>query len=97
MPPKTVRNSPGWKTGEQLEFLLSRWEDFKHAQATKALDRFRRQTYDEWYNRWPISSSPSLAQEYGSIEAGRLMLQKDKNAVSYNVFSCIVITLTWHT
>ena len=79
MPPKTAR--PDWKTGEQFQFLLTCWDNFKSAQDTKALDRFWPKVYEDWYTRWPIPSSPSLAREYGSIEEGRIILQKEKNTV----------------
>jgi hypothetical protein len=93
MPPKTSRSGArsgtgtgsrsrsGWKTGEQLQFLRSRFKGFKHAQDTKTLDRFWSKLLDDWYNSWPIPSSPSLAREYGTVEEARLMLQKEKNAV----------------
>ena len=84
MPPKPARLD--WKTGEQLEFLLSRWETFKCAQDSGALCWFWPKVSEDWFARWLIPSSPSLVQEYGSIEEGRLMLQKDKNAVRMVVF-----------
>ena len=85
MPPKTSRGD--WKTWEQLQFLLSYWEKYKHAQDAKALDHFWPKVYEDWYLRWPVPSHPSLVQQYGSIEEGRLMLQKDKNTVRDSLYT----------
>lgn len=86
-PPKTPAPRSDWKTEEQLEFLLAYWEKFKRAQDNKALDSFWPKVYEDWYTRWPISSSASLVLKYGSIQEGRLMLQKDKNAVSNTLYT----------
>ena len=75
---------PSWKTGEQLEFLISCWRTFKHAQDIKGLDKFWPKVFEDWYIRWPIPHSPSLAQLHGSIEEGHLVLQKGKNVVCYS-------------
>lgn len=78
----TSKPSPiAWKTGEQLEFLLSREEAFKRAQDGRALEPFWQKVFEDWYHQWEIPSSPSLALTYGSITEGRIMLQKEKNAV----------------
>lgn len=79
MPPKTSR--PGWKTGEQLEFLISRWRTFKRAQDIKGLDKFWPKVFEDWYIHWPIPHSQSLVRSHGSVEEGRLVLQKEKNVV----------------
>ena len=79
MTPKPSRSD--WKTAEQLEFLVNRWEGFKRAQDGKTLDHFWARVFEDWYTFWPIPSSPSLARDYGTIEEGRLMLQKEKNNV----------------
>ena len=78
MPPKT--SDPGWKTGEQLEFLLSCWKSFKIAQNAKRLDQFWQRVFDEWYSRWPIPS-PRASHAGEPPENLRLMAQKEKNAV----------------
>lgn len=84
MSPKPA--DPGWKTGEQLEFLLRRWEDFKRTQNAKTLDKFWPRVFEDWYTNWPISSSPSLALTHGTVEEGRLKLQKAKNTVRPNFY-----------
>ena len=78
-PPKPSRLD--WKTEEQRTFLVNRWESFKRAQDAKALDRFWAKLFEDWYTFWPVPSSPSLVQKYGSIEEGHLALQKEKNSV----------------
>lgn len=83
MPSKPA--NPGWKTGEQLEFLLSQWKSFKRAQDAKTLDKFWPRVFEEWFTRWPVPSSPSLARSHNSIEEGRLALQKAKNTVRYTL------------
>ena len=92
MAPKPDRS--GWKTGDQLEFLLSHWGSFKRAQDAKGLNRFWAKIFEDWYDRWPVPSSPSLVREYGSIEATRLMLQKEKNTVRDDFYPFALITLT---
>lgn len=84
MPPKPA--NPDWKTGEQLEFLLRRWGDFKRAQNAKKLDNFWPRVFEDWYTNWPIPSSPSLALEYGTVEDGRLKLQQAKSTVRLNFY-----------
>ena len=79
MPPKVAR--PDWKTGEQLEFLVCRWDKFKRAKDAKTLDHFWSMVWEDWYSRWPVPSSPPLTQECKTIEEARLMLQKEKNTV----------------
>ena len=75
-PPPTA-----WKTGEQLEFLLSREGAFKRAQEAETLERFWQKTFEDWYHQWEIPASPSLIVRYGSISEGRLALQREKNIV----------------
>ena len=79
MPPKPA--CAGWKTGEQLEFLLYQWPVFKRAQDNKSLDRFWPRVFEDWFKRWPVRSTPTLIKEHGSPEAARLMAQKEKNTV----------------
>ena len=83
MPPKSSPKPPNssWKTGEQLEFLLSYWPAFKRAQGSKAFDRFWQKLFEEWYTRWPIVPTLASRQEHGSPEVARLMLQKEKSTV----------------
>lgn len=71
----------GWKTGEQLEFLLSHWQTFKRCQDGKKLTPFWPYVYDHWYQRWPIVPTPDAIELYGTPENARLMLQEGKNAV----------------
>ena len=85
MPPKPA--NPNWKTGEQLEFLMSRWDSFKRAQNAKTLDHFWPKVFEDWYTRWPVPSSATLIQEYGTMEEGRLALQSEKNGVRDNSYS----------
>ena len=81
-----------WKTGEQLEFLLSKWEAFKRAQYEKKLDRFWQRIFDLWYTRWPLPLSSTLPQP----EAARLMARGKKNAVcdhrSFSNFVLVILT-----
>ena len=79
MPPKSTGDN--WKTGEQLEFLVPRWQSFRDAQDAKKLANFWPKVFEDWYIKWPVPSSPSLALKYGTVEEGRLVLQKAKNAV----------------
>jgi hypothetical protein len=85
MPPKTPRAD--WKSGEQLEFLLSQEGSFRRCQDQKTLDHFWPRVFEEWYNRWPIFASSALSRRHGTPEAARVMLQKEKNAV--RVYFCL--------
>ena len=92
MPPKS---RPGWKTGEQLEFLITNWPTFRRAQDTKTLDQFWDRIFDQWHARWPPPApSAALSKTHGSSEAARLMLQKDRNTVCHISFSFILALLT---
>lgn len=91
MPPKS---RSGWKTGEQLEFLISNWLAFKRAQDNKALNQFWDRIFDQWHTRWPSVPSAALSKTHGSPEAARLMLQKDKNSVCDILFSSMFALLT---
>ena len=79
MAPKT--SDTDWKSGEQLEFLLSRESSFKSCQDNKTLGQFWLRVFDVWYTCWLIPTPTTFTQEQGSPEAARLMLQKDKNLV----------------
>ena len=92
MPPKTARS--GWKTGEQLEFLLSRFSNFKRSQDEKTLDRFWPRLFEDWYDRWPVPANPTMSKNYGSPEANRLMAQKAKKTVRRVVHLRTFILLT---
>ena len=85
MPPKPA--SEDWKTGEQLEFLVPRWKSFKDAQDTKTLANFWPKVFEDWYTKWPVPSSASLVLKYGTVEEGRLMLQKAKNVVRGSLYT----------
>jgi len=80
-PAKTPRS--GWKTGEQLEFLLSYWKGFKSAQTAKALDRFWPRVYYEWHRIWETIPSADSCKAHGNPENARLMMQKKINKVGY--------------
>ncbi|KAF9777388.1 hypothetical protein BJ322DRAFT_1025784 [Thelephora terrestris] len=84
MPPKSTS---GWKTGDQLEFLLSHWEDFKQAQDTKKLDPFWQRVFAGWYERWPIPPSPPSSHAHESPENIRLMAQKAEKTKIKNWFN----------
>ena len=79
MAPKS--SDKDWKSGEQLEFLLSQESSFKRCQDGKTLGQFWPRVFDVWYSRWPIPTPTTFTREEGSAEGARLMSQKDKNLV----------------
>lgn len=79
MPPKVAPTD--WKSGDQLEFLLSQESSFRRAQDARTLDRFWQKVFDEWYHRWPLPSCPTLTHGHNTAETARFMLQKEKNKV----------------
>ena len=83
-----------WKTGEQLEFLISNWVTFVRHQGAKKLDHFWPRLFEDWHKRWPPHSTPALNKKYETEEAARLMVQKAKNAVRgrYHIFILIILT-----
>ena len=80
-PPPARPTRTGWKTGEQLEFLLSHWASFKRSQNNKTLDQFWPRVFDQWHRNWQITPSRASCREYGNPENARLMLQQSKNTV----------------
>lgn len=71
-----------WKTGEQLEFLLSHWSGFVHHQNEKSLDRFWPKVYYAWYLKWPITPSSESIMQHGNPANATLVLRTDNNTVS---------------
>ena len=92
MPPKPSRIE--WKSGEQLEFLLSQESSFRRCQDMKTLNHFWPRVFENWYDRWPIVSTPALSKKYGTPEAARIMVQKETNAVRliFSYLATIVLT-----
>jgi hypothetical protein len=70
-----------WKTGDQLEYMLSHWESFVTHQNKKTLDRFWSRVYDGWYKKWPITPTLESIGKYGSPENAILTLRSENNAV----------------
>ena len=83
MPPKTP--DPGWKTGEQLEFLFAHLPDFRACQDDKTLGDFWEKLFNDWYDKWPLPHV--MSEAHGSVENTRIMLRKEKNAVRGNSLS----------
>ncbi|KAF9779415.1 hypothetical protein BJ322DRAFT_1113226 [Thelephora terrestris] len=77
MPPKATRFD--WKSGVQLEFLLTQEARFRRCQDEKTLDRFWPKVFEEWYHQWPIVPSIAMTRKHGSPEAARMMMQQEKN------------------
>jgi len=78
--PKSSKN--GWKTKEQVDYMLSHWPDYTAHQTSKTLDRFWPLVYDGWYKRWPITPTSEQIGKHGSRANALLVLRSDKNDVS---------------
>ena len=70
-----------WKTGEQLEYLLSQWPGFVSHQNSESLDRFWPRVYDTWYSKWPIMPTPEFVGKHGSLEGATLVFRSENNKV----------------
>ena len=88
--PGTMEDAPAsklpsrttWKTGEQLEYMQTRWSSFLTHQNKGTLDRFWPSLLDTWAKRWPITDpSPELVKECGSTSAAILTLRSETNKV----------------
>ena len=77
--PKPSRTA--WKTGEQLEYMLSHWADFVTHQTQGSLDRFWPHVYDGWYTQWPIKPTPESISKAGNRECAILTLRSENNNV----------------
>ena len=82
--PKLPRTA--WKTGEQLEYLLSQWPAFISHQTAGKLDRFWPHVYDTWYKNWPINPTPQALKQHGMREEAILMLRSENNQVRITEF-----------
>ena len=80
VPPTKIPPSR-WKTGEQLEYLLSEWENFKRAQNSKTLGQFWPRVFDHWQRTWAIKPTAKDCVTHGNIQNARLMLLKEKKTV----------------
>ena len=88
---KTADASPklpqtAWKTGEQLKYLLSYWDQFLTYQNSGMLDHFWPHVYAGWYKRWQIVPSPKSISQHGSYENAVLTLQSENNHVRITWF-----------
>lgn len=63
--------------------LLTYWPIYKRYQDEKDLDSFWKIVFEAWFNKWPISSTPSpaLVRAHKTPEAARMMMQKEKGVV----------------
>lgn len=86
-------SNAGWKTGEQLEYLLANWDDFKHAQNMKKLDPFWQRVFDGWHRLWLI---PLPRSSHGGEppENLRLMAQKATNVVRIDIDTTLLSILS---
>jgi hypothetical protein len=77
--PKASR--AGWKTGEQLEWMLTHWSKYLNHQNEKSLERFWPHIYHGWHTKWPITPSSEAVALYGSREEAILVLRMEINTV----------------
>lgn len=62
--PKASRQA--WKTGEQLEWMLTKFDDFLRHQTDKCLDDFWIPLFHSWHDQWPITPTAEAIEEHGS-------------------------------
>lgn len=79
--PSSKPSRVAWKTGEQLEYLLSQWDRFVTHQTDGRLDRFWPHVYDGWSKAWPITPSAESIKQHGSRENAILALRLETNGV----------------
>ena len=83
----------GWKSGEQLEFLLSQESSHKRHQDLNTLDHFWPRVFEGWYDRWPIVATPAMTRRHKTQEDARVMMQKARNKVRYILLSSASLAL----
>lgn len=81
-----------WKTGEQLEYLLTHWTGYVTHQNKKTLASFWSRVYDGWYRKWPITPSIESMAKHGSREGAILALRSENNSVRITIF---YISYSW--
>ena len=72
----------GWKSGEQLEFLLSHETEYKRLQTEKRLDHFWPRVLEEWYHRWKLPPpSPDMVEKCRTPDDALAKMRKKKTKV----------------
>ena len=64
--PKVSRQA--WKTGEQLEWMLSKFDGFLRHQTDKCLEDFWTPIFHSWHAKWPITPTAESIEEHGSVD-----------------------------
>jgi hypothetical protein len=70
-----------WKTGEQLEYLLSQWSTFLAHQNEGKLERFWPHVYQYWNKKWAITPTAESLEQHGSDSAAILALRGERSTV----------------
>jgi hypothetical protein len=76
------------KSKEQVDYLVTHYQDFLTHQTAVTLDRFWLRVYEGWYKRWPITPTPGATK--GSAGDART----ENNQVRIITFLCLVLLLT---
>lgn len=79
--PAPKPSKAAWKTGEQLEYMLSLWSDFIAYQNSKRLARFWPRVYDGWYKRWKFTPPPGSTETLGALGTAESAFKKKNNKV----------------
>ena len=79
--PPDKPSKAAWKTGEQLEYMLSQWSLFIDHQNAGTLSRFWPRIYDHWYKTWPIIPTAQSIEMWGSSKEAKVKLLTENNKV----------------
>ena len=89
-PPSSTTSTPpaAWKTGEQLEFMLSKWSLYLTHQNEGTLDRFWPPVFDHWQRTWVVEPPAKAVKKHGGRENAILVIRSETQVVSVTNSHC---------
>ena len=70
-----------WKTGVQLEFMLSKFSLYLTHQNEGKLDRFWPPIFDYWQKTWPIDPPATAVKKHGGRENAIVVIRRETQVV----------------
>ena len=89
-----IPSAGAWKTGEQLEYMLSVWSVYLTHQDEGTLSKFWPRVFDHWQKTWKIVPSASDVKEYGGPQEAILVIRAKTNKVRISNLCSLDVTTT---